>query len=96
MSDTVFMKSEFMRQINEHKESFSGSNEHRDYIDAYVAKMEIEKNNDESSFSGKNIHTVQEKHFLHNPLKISFSIVPQFAIIDLFLFLFRFLSNSSH
>ena len=52
MSDTVFMKSEFMRQINEHKESFSGNNEHRDYIDAYVAKMETEKNNDGSSFSG--------------------------------------------
>ena len=80
MSDTVFMKSEFMREINEHKESFSGS-EHMDYIDAYVAKMETEKNNEESSFSVKNIHTVHEKHFLHYPLKILFFIVPKFVIM---------------
>ena len=52
MNDTIFMKSEFMRQINEHKESVSGSNEHRDYIDAYVSKMQKEKDNDKSSFSG--------------------------------------------
>ena len=63
MSDTVFMKSEFMREINEHKESFSGS-EHRDYIDAYVAKMETEKNNEESSFSGKKYSHGSRETFL--------------------------------
>ena len=64
-----------MRQINEHKGSVTGSNEHRDYIDAYVSKMETEKDNDESSFSG-NKH-LQSSHYA---LKISFSIVPQFGI----------------